>query len=324
MRGKILVTARSFRAIEGPHQQILMDAGYELLASPHDRPLDASELAQLVSDVVGVILSVDSFTAEVFDRANRLRVISRCGVGMDNIDLQAATSRGVVVTNTPGANSVAVAELTIALMLALARRIPYHDRVVRQGHWDRIQGVELLGYTLGLVGMGRIGREVARRAACFGMRIVYHDPVPPPQPLLASQGATYRRLEDLLAESDVISLHVPLQEDTYHLIDHRALARIKPTAFLINTARGSLVDEQALCEALVQGRLAAAASDVFTREPPGDNPLLHLDNFIATPHIGSATLQTTLRMGLRAAENALAVLRGERPADAVNPEVYRV
>ncbi|MBI3286993.1 MAG: D-glycerate dehydrogenase, partial [Chloroflexi bacterium] len=153
-------------------------------------------------------------------------------------------------------------------------------------------------------------------------RILYHDPVPAPQELLARLGASYCSLEELLSGSDIISLHVPLTDDTHHLIDWRALERIKPSAFLINTSRGSLVDEQALYEALAQGKLAGAACDVFSNEPPQDSPLLALDNFIATPHLGAATVQTTLRMGLRAVENVLAVLRGERPADVVNPEVY--
>ena len=319
---RILITPRSFRKIDGPHRRILIDAGYEIVESPSERPLSAAELTPLVSDVVGAILGLDEFTAEVFDQAGRLKVVSRFGVGVDKVALAAATAHGVVVTITPGANTIAVAELTMGLILTLARRLPYHNRIVREGQWTPVSGFELCDGVLGLVGMGNIGREVAKRAVGFGMRIVYHDPVAPPQPLLASLGASYRSLDDLLAESDVVSLHLPLTGDTQNLIDRRALARMKPSAFLINTSRGGLIDEQALYEALAQGRLAGAACDAFTQEPPGDNPLLGLDNFIATPHIGSATLQTTLRMGLMASQNALAVLRGERPAHVVNPEVY--
>ena len=322
MKEKILVTARSFRQTTGPHQQALIDAGYDLLNSPHDRPLTAPELAALITDVVGAILGLDDVTAEVINQARKLKVISRYGTGVDQVDLAAATARGIVVTTTPGANSVAVAELTLALLLALARHIPRHDRTVKQGEWKRLTGTELSGLQLGLVGLGRIGREVASRASAFGMRIRYHDPVPPPQALLDSLGASSCPLDELLAGSDVVSLHLPLTEDTRQLIDRAALARMKPTAFLINTARGGLVDEQALYEALASGRLAGAAFDTFAQEPPRDNPLLQLDNFIATPHAGSATTQTTRRMGLMAAENALAVLRGERPAHVANPEVY--
>jgi D-3-phosphoglycerate dehydrogenase len=319
---KILITARSFRQTEGPHQQILEDAGYELLNSPQDRPLKAAELAPLMGDVVGVILGVDEVTAEVLDGAAHLKVISRHGVGVDNIDLEAATSRGIVVTNTPGANTLSVAELTITLMLALARRIPYHDRMVKQGDWTRISGTEVAGRTLGIVGMGRIGREVAKRAVGFGMEIVYHDPVPPPQEFLASVPASSRSLQDLVAESDFVSLHCPLTEDTRNLIDGGLLGRFKPSAYLVNTARGGLVDEQALYKALVDGALAGAACDVFAEEPPQGSPLLGLDSFIATPHIGSATVHTALRMGLMASRNALSVLRGERPESVVNPQVY--
>lgn len=290
--------------------------------SPHDRPLKATELATLVTDVVGAILGLDDVTADVLSQAKHLRVISRHGVGVDNVDLEAATCRGIVVTNTPGHNSVAVAELTLALVLALARRIPYHDRLVKQGDWARVSGMELAEHSLGIIGIGRIGKEVAKRAAGFGMRILYHDPVPPPQEFLVRVQASDRSLKDLLAESDVVSLHCPLRDDTRNLIDRTALRRIKSSAFLINTARGGLVDEQALYEALTEGALAGAACDVFSHEPPTHSPLLALDNFIATPHIGSATLQTTLRMGLMASENALAVLRGERPANVLNPEVY--
>lgn len=323
MKGKILVTARSFRKTPGPHQQILQDAGYTIVNSPYDRPLKAAELAGLLADVDGAILGLDEVTAEALEQAGRLRVISRYGVGLDSVDVAAATARGIVVTITPGANSVAVAELTMALMLALARHIPQLDRQVKAGEWGRIRGVELAGLALGLIGLGRIGREVAKRAAAFNMRILFYDPFPPPEEVQAQLGTAPAALDNLLAESDVVSLHLPLTDDTRHLIDRGALAKMKPGAILINTARGGLVEEPALAEALQSGQLAGAACDVFAQEPPArDNPLLKLDGFIATPHVGSATRQTTLRMGLMASENALAVLRGERPAHVVNPEVY--
>ncbi len=322
MNGKILITARSFRKTPGRHQDILREAGYELIESPHDRPLTAAEIAPLLADVDAAILGLDEVTAESVAGASRLRVISRYGVGVDSIDIAAMTARGIVVTVTPGANSVAVAELTMGLILAVARHIPYADREVRQGHWGRKTGVELSGSTLGLIGLGRIGRDVARRAYAFGMTIGYYDPFPPPPEAMTGFQARARSLDELLAESDFVSLHLPLTEETRNLIDARALARMKPTACLINTARGGLVDEQALYEALAGGRLAGAAFDAFAQEPPGDSPLLKLDNFVASPHAGSATAQTTLRMGLLASENALAVLRGECPEGVVNPDVF--
>jgi D-3-phosphoglycerate dehydrogenase len=322
MKDKILVTARSFRKTPGPHQTMLTDAGYEVAYNPHDRPLEASELAELGRDVVGMLLGVDSVTAEVFEQAKRLKVISRYGVGLDTVDLKAATAHGVVVTITPGANSVTVAELTIGLMFALARRIAHHDRIVKGGKWSRVSGIELTGLTLGLLGLGRIGQEVARRAAGLGMKVIFYDPMPPPQNVASELRVEYHPLDEVIAGSDVLSLHVPLNETTRNLIDGARLAQMKPAALLINTARGGLVDEQALYEALAEGRLAGAACDVFATEPPAENPLLGLDQFIATPHLGSDTVQTVLRMGTMAAENLLAVLRGERPASVANPEVY--
>jgi D-3-phosphoglycerate dehydrogenase len=321
VNGRILVTARSFRKTEGPHKQILRDAGYELVESPNEQPLAAAELARWITDVDGAILGLDAVTEEALAAAGRLRVISRYGVGVDAVDVAAATRHGVVVTITPGANSAAVAELALALLLALARSIPYHDRVAKGGKWSRVQGMELAGATMGIVGLGRIGREVALRAAALGMRVLAYDPLLPAEGF-AGLPVEPCGLDDLLAASDAVSLHLPLTADTRNLIDARALARMKPTAYLINTARGGLVDEQALYDALAIKKLAGAACDVFAQEPPDASGLVALDNFIAAPHIGSATAQTTLKMGLMAAENALAVLRGERPEGVVNPEVY--
>ncbi|MBE0689650.1 MAG: phosphoglycerate dehydrogenase [Anaerolineae bacterium] len=322
---KILVTTRSFRKVPGKHQQLLPDAGYELVNSPVDRSLKADELGAILADpeIVGAILGVDEVTSTAIEQAQGLRVISRFGVGIDNVDLVAATARGIVVTNTPGANSIAVAELTLALMLALARHVTRHDRAIRNGDWSVISGMELHGQTLGIVGLGRIGQETAQRARAFGMRILYYDPVPASAEVVAALGATACTLDELLAEADVVSLHLPLMDDTRNLIGARAMERMKTGALLINTARGGLVDEAALYEALAQNKLGGAAFDAFAKEPSIGNPLLELENFIPAPHSGSATRQTTLRMGLMAAENAVMVLRGERPLHVVNPDVYQ-
>ncbi len=308
MTKNILVTARSFRRMDGPHKQILLDAGYTLIDSPEDRPLRPEEFLPLVPDVDGIILGVDEITAEVFDQAPQLKVLSRCGVGLDGVDLAAAKERGIVVKNTPGSNSVAVAELTIGLMVSLARRIPYHDAVVKRGDWSRISGMELAGATLGLIGFGNIGREVAKRAAVFGMRILFYDPYPPSEEVLAKISAEARSVEEILTESDVVSLHIPLLPQTQNLINATALERMKSSAYLINTARGGLVDEMALYEALANGGIAGAAFDAFSQEPPREHPLLTLDNFIGMPHIGASTRQTALRTSLMASENLLSVL----------------
>ncbi len=318
---RVLITARSFRDTEGAHKQLLADAGCELVACPNEHPLAAAELAQWVQGIDAAILGLDVVNEEVLAAADRLRVISRYGVGVDAVDVPAATRHGVLVTITPGANSVAVAELAIALLMALARSIPYHDRVAKLGKWSRVPGMELTGATLGLVGYGRIGREVAQRAGALGMTVLAYDPLLGPEAFVGTP-VTPCDLDTVLAASDAVSLHLPLTAATHNLIDAAALARMKPTAYLINTARGGLIDEAALYDALVGRKLAGAACDVFSKEPPDSAGLVALDNFIAAPHIGSATRQTAARMSLLAAENALAVLRGEHPQGVVNSEVY--
>jgi D-3-phosphoglycerate dehydrogenase len=320
---RVLITARSFRDTAGAHKQLLADAGCELVECPNEHPLSGQELAQWIGGVDAAILGLDVVDEGVLAAADRLRVISRYGVGVDAVNVGAATRSGVVVTITPGANSVAVAELAIALLMALARSIPYHDRVAKLGKWSRVQGMELTGATLGVVGYGRIGREVAQRAHGLGMNVLAYDPLLGPEAFAGSL-VTPSDLDGLLARSDAVSLHLPLTAETHNLIDAAALARMKPTAYLINTARGGLVDEAALYDALAGRKLAGAACDVFSKEPPESDGLVALDNFIAAPHIGSATRQTAARMSVQAAENALAVLRGERPQGVVNPEVYTV
>ncbi len=322
MSGRILITTRSFRKLDDPHKQVLSDAGYEIVNSPYSRPATAEEMTDLLADVDGAILGVDHVNAASLARADRLKVISRYGIGVDAVDIAAATERGIVVTNTPGANSVAVAELALGLMLALARHIPAQDKRTRAGEFSPVPGVELAGQTLGLLGLGRIGREVVQRAAAFGMTIQFYDPYPPADDFAERYSLRAVSLHDLIASSDFISLHLPLTEQTHNLIDRDAIASMRHGAILINTARGGLIDEDALYEALSENKLAGAGFDAFASEPPAGSPLLTLDNFIATPHTGSSTRQTTLKMGLMASQNALAVLRGDRPEHVVNPEVY--
>jgi len=322
MKGKVLITARSFRRIPGPHIEEWHKEGYEIVVPPYDRPLEAEELIEFIRDVDAAILGLDKATREVLVMASNLKVISRHGVGVDNIDLKTASERGIVVTITPGANSIAVAELTMALIFALARKIPAHDRMVRGGKWGRLEGFEIMGSTLGLIGAGKIGREVGTRAHALGMRILFTDPLRPPEEWLQKTQAKQVSLEDLLSSSDFISLHLPLNDETRNILDSARIGLLKPSAFVINAARGGLLDEKALFEALKNGRIAGAAIDTFNLEPPDSSQFTELDNFIATPHIGSATYQTTLRMGWLATQNALCVLKGERPQHVVNPEVY--
>jgi D-3-phosphoglycerate dehydrogenase / 2-oxoglutarate reductase len=311
-RYRVVATARGFCRQDGPHQAMLRDAGLDLVLAPPDAPLGSAELAALAADADALVLGLDRCDASVFAAAPRLRVVARYGVGVDGVDLEAAARHGVTVTVTPGANTIAVAELTLGLMLALARDLPNAALHVREGGWSRRVGIELAGRTLGLLGLGRIGREVALRAQAFGMRVVASDPYAPDVP-----GVTRVARDELWGAADVISLHVGLAPDTRHVVGARELAAMRPHALLVNTARGGLVDELALAEALRTGRIAGAAVDCFEHEPPGRSPLLSLPTFIATPHVGATTREANERMGVSAARNVLAVLFGEGEADVV-------
>ena len=311
-RLRVVATARSFCAADGPHQRIVRDAGIELVLAAGDDPLDAPTLARLAADADGLILGLDRCDERVFAAAPRLRVVARYGVGTDSVDLDAARRHGVSVTNTPGANTVAVAELTLALMLALARDLPAAVAGMHGGGWQRRRGWELAGKTLGLIGLGRIGCAVAERARAFGMRVLGHDPY-----ATAPEGVEQVELAALWARSDVISLHVGLDPSTRHLIDRDALAQCRPNAVLVNTARGGLIDETALAEALRAGRLAGAAVDVFESEPPAQSPLLAVPNVIATPHLGATTREAAQLMGVAAATDVVAVLTGGTPRHLV-------
>lgn len=317
---KMLVTARSFRKTPGRHKELLEQSGYEVVESPLDRPLKEAEMVELIRDVDGAILGLDEVTEKVINAGERLKVLSRYGVGVDKVDLTAATAAGVVVTNTPGTNHIAVAELTLGLMLSLARRIPQHDRSVKEGSWERVRGIELAGKSLGIVGLGWISREVVRRASAFDMKIVVQTGYSDGE-LAGRYGVEYLSLERLLKEADFVSLHCAFTPERADLIGEKELRAMKPTGYLINTARGELVDEEALLRALQEGWIAGAAMDAFKEEPAMASPLVRLQNFIATPHIGATTLESVIRMGTLAVENALQVLRGERPPYVVNPEV---
>ncbi len=317
----VLVSARAFRDPPGEHWAILEEAGCAVKLSPSAGRPNESEMAEQIAGCDGAIVGTEPVTARVIAAAPGLRVISRLGVGVDNVDLDAATDAGVVVTVTAGANAVAVAELAVGLILDLARGISRHDARARQGEWRREVGAEVAGKTLGVVGAGRIGRELAIRARALGMRLLYTDPRRLRAEDEAVLGLGYLPLEDLLRASDFVSLHAPLTAETVHMIGREQIDLMKPTAYLVNTARGELVDEAALAAALVTGRLAGAALDVRAAEPPHAPDRLCLDSVILTPHIGSHTTEAILRMSVAAARNLVAVLRGERPSDALNDPV---
>lgn len=315
---KVLVTGHTFRRVGGDHVQRLTQAGCELINSPYPRAATEAELLPLVADVDAVLASTDAYTRRVLEAAPRLKIISRVGVGYDAIDLAAADEHGVWVTITPGTNEHSVADLTLALLLALARQIVPMAEQTRAGRWERAIGVELAGTTLGLIGFGRIGRQVALRARAFDTRVIIYDVVRD-EGAAASCGAAYVTLEELLAQADFVSLHAPATPETRGLINATTLGQMKPTAYLINTARGELVHEPDLVDALRQGRIAGAALDVFDAEPPDPaNPLLALPNVLPTPHVAGITTQSAVRMATLSAENVLAALRGERPPYPVN------
>jgi phosphoglycerate dehydrogenase-like enzyme len=293
----VAVTPRSFRQTPGEHVDRLRSE-VDVRFPDLDRPLDEEEMVELVTGCAGLIVGVDPVTKRVLE-AGPLRAVVKYGSGMDNIDVPAAEALRVRVSSTPGANARSVAELAIALLLALARNVATHDRSVRERSWRRITGVELAGKRLGIIGYGAIGREVARIARGLDMDVVAHDP------LLESADVPLVALAELYATSDAVSLHVPLTAATRGMVGAEELAAMKPTAFLLNTARGGLVDEQALAEALASGRPAGAALDGFDEEPLGDSPLRGLDNVVLSPHAGAATFDAVRRTATRAVDQLL-------------------
>jgi glyoxylate reductase len=291
-------------------------------------PPNRDELFPRLPGLDGLLcLLTDRVDADVMEAAGTgLKVISNCAVGVDNVDVRAATARGIPVGNTPGVLTEATADFAFALLMAAARRVVEGERQVRTGGWktwslDYLPGADFTGATLGIVGFGRIGRAVARRATGFGMRIIYTDP----NPVLPEAGVDAKQVDfdTLLHESDFVSLHTPLTDETRGLMNASAFAKMKPTAVLVNTARGPIVDQAALHKALSSKCIFAAALDVTVPEPlPADSPLLALENCIITPHIASASRETREKMSLMAAENLVAGLKGERLPNCVNPEVY--
>jgi glyoxylate reductase len=307
----------------------LLEGKCQLLAGPEDATRLSAELREHLAEAVGLytLLTV-KVDESLLSEAPRLRVVSNMAVGVDNIDLEACTRRGIPVGNTPGVLTDGTADLAMALLLSIARRLPEASQDAKGGRWTTWSptgwlGADLHGATLGLVGLGKIGQAVAERARGFGLKLIYTKTEPNRE---AEQriGAAYVSLPELLRESDFVSLHVPLTEGTRGLIDEAALRLMKPTAILINTSRGPVVYTAALARALSEGWIGAAALDVTDPEPlPPDHPLYSLPNCLIVPHIGSATWNTRKRMAERACQNLLAGLAGERLPSCANPEVYK-
>lgn len=295
---------------------------YRMLTEPTDGSPTEEELRRGFAEAHAVICTLtDRIDASVLSHATKLKIIANYAVGYNNIDLPAAAQRGIIVTNTPDVLTDATADLTWALLLALPRRVVEGDAWVRTGHWPgwtptQMLGADVSGKTLGIIGMGRIGQAVAQRAVGFRMPVIYAGRHSVPSPPGVSW--TRRPLDDVLAESDVVSLHVPLTEATRHLIDRRRLGLMKPTAFLINTSRGPVIDEAALMSALETKTIAGAGLDVYEHEPVVPVRLVSLPNVILLPHLGSATLETRVRMGLICLDNIAAVLGGRPAPNQVN------
>ncbi len=296
---------------------------FTLIGRPGDRPATRAELfeAAAAADAMAVTLT-DRVDEELLQRAPRLKVVAVYAVGYDNVDVAAASRRGIVVTNTPEALTEATADLTWALILAVARRIPEAERLVREGRWEgwaptQVLGTDIFGKTLGIIGMGRIGRAVARRATGFRMNVLYHNPHPLAPDVDRALWVRSVSLTQLLQDADIITIHGPLNGSTRGMIGKAEIALIRRTAYLINTARGAIVDEPALIEALEQGRLAGAGLDVYPEEPRVDPRLLALPNVVLLPHIGSATRETRVKMGMMVLENITAVLAGREAPNRV-------
>jgi D-3-phosphoglycerate dehydrogenase / 2-oxoglutarate reductase len=312
-KATLLVTPTSYGKNDPRLKSDLEAQVKQVKYNPTGKPLTSSEVASLLPGVDGYIAGLDAIDRAALDHADQLKVIARYGVGVDNVDLGTCKEKGIVVTNTPGANSVSVAELALGLMLALARQIPEAVQNVQQGKWPRFSGISLEGKTVGILGLGAIGRQLAKRLAGFDCPIFAYDPFADSD-YAGEHDIFLKSMDEVVAESDFISLHLPLTPETRGLINDAFLAKMKKGSYLINTARGEVVDEAALLRALESGHLRGAGLDAFVTEPPDPaNPLLHLPQVIATPHLGAQTDGATSNMGWFAMRDCLAVLHGDKP-----------
>lgn len=310
----------------------MITKAFDTLVWPSDVPPSTQEIIQNAEDCEGLVtLLSDPIGRDVIEMLPKLKVISQYAVGYDNIDVPFASNRKVVVTNTPGVLTETTADLAWALIMAATRRIVEADEYVRNGNWNVAWGPELLlgsdifDATLGIIGMGRIGSAVAKRAAGFKMNILYHTRSENEytKEIELQYNGTRADLHTLLQKSDIISLHIPLSSETYHLLGEREFKLMKQGAVIVNTSRGAVIDEEALFKALESGHLGAAGLDVFNQEPiQKNNPLMKLQNVILTPHIGSASVKTRTTMAIMCAQNLIAALNGEKPPNLVNPEVF--
>lgn len=318
---KVLVTQPSVTGVDDPRLEALRAAGWEIRHEPAGARMKPEELLELVQGHDAVIASSEPYTRAVLAGADTLKHVARWGVGFDQVDVPAATELGVLVTTTVGANDWGVADHAFALIFSLARRTVENDRLIRSGGWARPPGRDIWRKTLGVVGLGRIGRGVAQRASGFEMTVLAYEPYPDTA-FCEKWGVELVSLEELLRRSDYVTLHAPGGGANEHLVNADRLALMKPTAFLVNTARGSLIDEVALEAALRGGRIAGAGLDVREQEPPTDTRFNDLPNVVLTAHMAGVTVETSAAMTAMAAESIVAGARGEKPAGLLNPEVW--
>jgi len=321
--GKVLITSHIFGLTHWDAFDLLTREGveYDLQRRPAGS-WNEELLIELLRDKQGIIAGVEEpLRRRVMEASPELKVISRLGVGVDNVELAAATEHGIVVTITLEANVNATADLTLALIMAVTRKIPELDRIMHEGRWQLVIAEDVSEKTLGIIGLGRIGKAVARRARGFDMKILAYDKIQDPT-FAEEYGILYVSLEELLSSSDFVTIHLSPSPQTVKFIGEAELNLMKPTAFLINASRGVIVDEAALIRALREGWIAGAGLDVYEKEPLKEGPLLALPNVVLTPHVGGATYPALRAMSLRSAENVVQVLRGQRPEGVVNSDVY--
>lgn len=307
MRWKVLITSVSFMNAGEQPIQLLKEKGCDLIWNRQGRALRSEELRTLIRDVDGIIAGLDDYSEELLSSAKRLKVISRYGVGLDNVDLEAAKRLGIVVMNTPEVNTDAVADLTFGLLLAVSRKIPQSHQSTKEGRWERLIGRGVYGKGLGIIGLGRIGKAVAKRAKGFEMELIAYD-VQRDESFAETLGIKFLPLDELLRLVDFVTLHCDLNVHTKRMIGSRELGLMKKTAYLINTARGELIDEEALYKALKEGKIAGAGLDVYKQEPPLGSPLLSLENTVTTGHIAAYADEAIEEMALASVKNLLSAL----------------
>lgn len=318
---KVLIAPATLANVGGPYADTLKEAGFELVYPEAGHQLKEDELLRVLTGCVASLAGSEPYTPRVFEAHPQLRALARVGVGYDAVDVPAATERAIAVTITPGSNQDAVAEHTLGVMLAMAKGLINQHLQTRAGKWPRSPTLPLRGKTLGIHGMGRIGKSVATRALAFGMTVIACEPYPDKK-FLETHGIELVEFEKLLARADYVTLHVPLSAESRHLMNRKTLALMKPDGFLINTARGGLVNDNDLLEALQQKKIAGAAIDVFEKEPPGDHPFFHLDNCLVTAHTAGVDQRSRDDMAAQAARGLVTLSKGGWPeGEVVNAQI---